>query len=222
MSLVGALIIAVATLAGAWLAQRRAGGREVYLGATGGALLVIAGLHLLPDAWSGARQAAIAWWVVPAVALASFLLAVAVTRRGCACQSDREGACGAGAAAALAGHRLLEGAALTLAASVPVTIALTVHSLAEGMGAGTLLSAAGRRRRVVWLTAMCAAPAVGAGLTGIWQVPGRAEPVLLAVAAGVLAAAARVSLGAAAPKASSAAAALAAAALTASAVLVVG
>lgn len=218
----GALIIAVATLAGAWLARRHAGGRELYLGATGGALLAIAGLHLLPDAWSGARAEAIAWWAVPAVTLASFALAGVVMRRGCACQSDREGACGASAAAALAGHRLLEGAVLTLAASAPVTIALSVHSLAEGLGAGTLLSASSRRRRMVWLAAMCAAPAAGAVLAGTGPVPGAAQPLLLAAAAGVLASAARVSLGAALPRARPVAAALIAASVTAAAVLIAG
>lgn len=224
----GALLIAVATLAGAWLARRNAGGRELYLGATGGALLIIAGLHLIPDAWSGARDAALAWWVVPAAAVATFALAGIVMWRGCACQADREGACGAGAAAALAGHRLLEGAALTLAASVPVTIAFAVHALAEGMGAGTLLSAASRRRRAAWLAAMSAAPAVGAALTGLWQVPGNVEPVLLAVAAGVVGAAAWVSLraimpkDAVLPKASSVLAALVSAGVTAAAVLAMG
>jgi zinc transporter ZupT len=222
MYIVGALIIAVATLVGAGLAGRNAGGRDLYLGATGGALLVIAGLHLIPDAISGARDAGFAWWIVPAVAVAVFCVACVVMRLGCACQSDRESSCGAGAAAALAGHRLLEGAALTLAASTPVTLAFTVHALAEGMGAGTLLSGASRGRRAAWLAAMCAAPVAGAALAGIWRVPGSVEPLLLAVAAGVLAGAARVSLGAALPKVTSVLAALVAAGITAAAVLVVG
>lgn len=222
MSLAGVLIVAAATLAGAWFARRHAGGRELYLGAAGGALLVIAGLHLIPDAWSGARQAGIGWWTIPGAAVASFLLAGVVMRRGCACQSDREAMGGAGAAAALAGHRLLEGAVLIVAASIPVTIAFTVHALAEGMSAGTLLGAGSRRRLGAWLTVMCVAPAAGAALAGIWPVPGSVQPVLLAAAAGVLAGAARISLGAVLPRASSMAAALVAAAVTAAAVLVAG
>jgi len=94
-------------------------------------------------------------------------------------------------------HRVLEGAALALTSSVMVAAALIVHALAEGLAAGTLLGHASRRGRVLWLTAMCASPIVGAAITEIWPFPARVEPVLLAVAAGVLAQAARVSLAAA-------------------------
>jgi len=94
-------------------------------------------------------------------------------------------------------HRLLEGAALALASSVMVAVALIVHALAEGLAAGTLLGRASRRGRALWLTAMCASPIVGAAITEIWPFPARVEPVLLAVAAGVLGQAARVSLAAA-------------------------
>jgi hypothetical protein len=55
----GALLIGAAAVAGAWLARRHAARRELCSGAAAGALLVIAGLHLLPDAWSAARQTAI-------------------------------------------------------------------------------------------------------------------------------------------------------------------
>ena len=76
----GALLIGAATVAGAWLARRHAARRELCFGAAAGALLVIAGLHLLPDAWSAARQTAIPAWTIPAaatlVAAASTALAV--------------------------------------------------------------------------------------------------------------------------------------------------
>jgi hypothetical protein len=49
-----ALLIGIATVAGAWLARQHAARRELCFGAAAGALLVIAGLHLLPDAWSAA------------------------------------------------------------------------------------------------------------------------------------------------------------------------
>ncbi len=94
-------------------------------------------------------------------------------------------------------HRLLEGAALALTSSVMVAAALIVHALAEGLAAGTLLGRAPRRQVVLWLTAMCVSPIVGAAITELWPFPARLEPVLLAVAAGVLGQAARVSLGAA-------------------------
>src|SRR5260221_14762571 len=57
MVIVGTLLIVAATVLGAWLARRGPGRHEAWLGAAGGALLGIAGLHLLPDAWSAARAA---------------------------------------------------------------------------------------------------------------------------------------------------------------------
>jgi ZIP family zinc transporter len=195
--LASGLLIGLATVAGAWLARRQAARRELCFGAAAGALLVIAGVHLLPDAWSGARQAGISLWVIPVAAVISFAVAGRAVRRGCTCQADREAAGGAGAAGALTVHRLLEGAALALTSSVMVAAALIVHALAEGLAAGTLLNRAPRRQVVLWLTAMCVSPIVGAAITELWPFPARLEPVLLAVAAGVLGQAARVSLGAA-------------------------
>lgn len=195
--LAGGLLIAVATLAGAWLARRHAARRQLCFGATAGALLVIAGYHLLPDAWSGAEHARIPAWAIPAVAVASFAAAGLAVRRGCTCQSEREAAGGAGTAGALAVHRLLEGAALALTGSVAVALALVVHAFAEGLAAGALLGSVSRRRVVLWLTAMCVSPIAGAVLTSVAPFPPRVEPVLLAAAAGVLGQAARVSLVAA-------------------------
>jgi zinc transporter ZupT len=226
----GALLIGLATVTGAWLARRHAARRELCFGAAAGALLVIAGLHLLPDAWSAARQTAIPAWAVPAAAIAAFAMTGFVIRRGCACRAEREAAGGAGTAGALAAHRLLEGVAVVLAGSVMVTVALAVHALAEGLAAGTLLASAPRRQRVRWLAIMCASPAAGATLAVAWPFPATVRPVLLAVAAGVLGQAARVSLGAAFLRArparlaiaSPAAAALVAAASTALAVHLAG
>jgi hypothetical protein len=65
--LAGAGLVAAATVAWAWLARRRPGHREIWFAAAAGALLIIAGLHLLPDAWSGARTARI--WACPALLL---------------------------------------------------------------------------------------------------------------------------------------------------------
>jgi ZIP family zinc transporter len=193
----GGLMIGLATLAGAWLARRHAARRELCCGAAAGALLVIAGIHLLPDAWQGARQAGIPAWMTPVAAFTAFAVAGIAIRRGCNCQADREAAGGAGTGAALAVHRLLEGAALMLAGSATVVVALTVHALAEGLAAGTLLTSASRRERVLWLTVMCTGPLVGAALAAPARGLASAEPILLAVAAGVLAQTARVSLNAA-------------------------
>ena len=194
---VAGLALGLATVAGAWLSRRHAARRELCLGAAAGALLVIAGVHLLPDAWSAARQAALPAWAVPAGAVVAFVLGGAVIRMGCACQGGREASGGVGAAGALALHRLLEGAALAVAGSVAVAVALAVHALAEGLAAHTLLMSAPGKQRALWLTAMCVSPVAGASLAAAWPVPQAAQPVLLAVAAGVVGQAARVSLAAA-------------------------
>jgi hypothetical protein len=80
-------LIAVATLAGAFLALRGRGPREAWLGAAAGALLAIALLHLLPDAWSAAGAARIWPGTAPAGALGSFALSGLVARRGCSCDT---------------------------------------------------------------------------------------------------------------------------------------
>jgi ZIP family zinc transporter len=197
--LVAALVmVAVATLAGARLAGGRGNRRQVWFGAAAGALLVIAVLHIFPDAWSSAERAGIAIWLVPLVAVGAFTATVVVSRVGCACDADEEHASGTGAAVALAIHRFLEGAALALTG--PVTaVALGVHAFGEGMAVGALLRER-RRQLAVWLVVMCCGPALGALATAAVPVLDAAEPLLLATAAGVLAQAARISLRAAFPR----------------------
>jgi uncharacterized membrane protein len=46
----GTGLVAAATVAGAWLVRRRPGQRQSWFAAAAGLLLIIAGLHLLPDA----------------------------------------------------------------------------------------------------------------------------------------------------------------------------
>jgi len=191
---VGWLLMAAATVAGAWLAARGHGSREVSLGAAAGALLVIAGLHLLPDAWSAARVARIWPPAVLGVAMGSFAVSGLAARRGCSCGTESTHINGRGTAIAFAVHRFLEGSALAVTGSVIVAAALAIHALAEGIAAGTLLGRESRRRVGVWLAAMCLSPAVGAATAGAWLVPVTVTPLLLAAAAGVLAQAARMSL----------------------------
>ena len=193
----GSVIIGLATIGGAWLGRRDGARREVYFGAAAGALLVIAGVHILPDAWSAASRGGISVWIVPAVAGASFWLAGLAVRQGCACRLDQQTAGGAGTAAALSLHRLLEGVALALGGSVAVAIALFLHAFAEGLAAGTLLSSVRRRRAALWLAAMCVSPVAGAAAATAGVYPAWTQPVLLAMVAGVLGQAAKVSFGAA-------------------------
>lgn len=195
--LAGAGLVAAATVAGAWLARRHPGQRQIWFAAAAGALLIIAGLHLLPDAWDGARTAGVWPGLVPIAAAAAFVAAGLASRAGCGCQEHREQASGAGAAAALTVHRFLEGAAIALAGSAAVALALTAHAFGEGLATGALLGGQPRRRVAGWLTLMCLSPVIGAATADALPVPAAAEPVLLAAAAGVLAQAARVSLRAA-------------------------
>ena len=196
-TLAGAGLIAAATLAGAWLARRGGGRREIWLAAAAGALLIIAGLHLLPDAWAGASAARIWPPVVPTAAIGAFTAAGLAARAGCGCREQAEQANGAGAAAALAVHRFLEGSAVALAGSAAVAVALAVHAFGEGLATGALLGARARRRAAGWLAAMSISPLIGAVAAGAFPVPEAVEPVLLALAAGVIARAAWVSLRAA-------------------------
>lgn len=189
-----AAFVSAATAGGATLARRGPGRPELWFGAAAGALLVIAGLHLLPDAWTDARGAGLWPGLVPLTAAGSFAVASAAARIGCACDADQEHMSGAGSAGALAGHRFLEGAALALTGSATVAVALAVHAFGEGMAVGALLAGRSRRRLAVWLAVMGAGTVVGAMTAGTCPLPEAAGPLLAAVAAGVVAQAARVSL----------------------------
>lgn len=196
LTLAGAGLIAATTVAGAWLARRRPGQRQIWFAAAAGALLIIAGLHLLPDAWAGAGAARIWPGLVPIAAAGAFAAAGLASRAGCGCREHTEHASGAGTAAALAVHRFLEGSAVALAGSAAVAVALAVHAFGEGLATGALLGA--QPRRVAgWLTAMSVSPLIGAAVAGAFPIPPAAEPVLLALAAGVITQAAWVSLRAA-------------------------
>jgi zinc transporter ZupT len=196
LTLAGAGLIAATTVAGAWLALRRPGHQQMWFAAAAGALLIIAGLHMLPDAWAGARAARIWPPLVPLAAIGAFTVAGLAARLGCHCQEHTEQASGAGAGAALTMHRFLEGSAVALAGSAGVAVALAVHAFAEGLATAALLGA--QPRRVAgWLGAMCVSPFIGAAAADALPFRAAAEPVLLALAAGILAQAAWVSLRAA-------------------------
>ncbi|HET7244748.1 MAG TPA: hypothetical protein VFJ07_07910 [Streptosporangiaceae bacterium] len=195
--LAGTGLVAAATVTGAWLARRRPGQRQLWFAAAAGALFIVAGLHLLPDAWTTARAAGIWPLLVPVAAAAGFTVAGLATRAGCGCREHQEQASGAAAAAALAVHRFLEGAAVALAGSAAVALALAAHAFGEGLATGALLGGQPRHRVAGWLALMCLSPVIGAAATGTFPVPAAAEPMLVAVATGVLTQAARVSLHAA-------------------------
>ncbi|WP_432030457.1 hypothetical protein [Streptomyces sp. 1222.5] len=192
-SLVAVLLVALATVVGAWSARRASGRSSLVLAAASGILLVVAVLHLLPDAWDEAPEVGVPQWAVPLAALASFWLMGALTRIGCPCALGRAG--GIGAAAGLALHRFLEGATLALTASVAVVAALLVHAAGEGLALAALLGTQPRRRMAPWIGLACVSPIVGAFVTSAAPIPDALMPCLLAVVAGVLAQAAWVALG---------------------------
>ncbi len=72
-----------------------------------------------------------------------------------------------------------------------------MHAFGEGLAIAALLGGWPRRRVAGWLAAMSISPLIGATVASAFPVPEAAEPVLLALAAGVVAQAARVSLRAA-------------------------
>ncbi len=193
----GAGLVAAATVAGALLVGRRPGQRQSWFAAAAGLLLIIAGLHLLPDAWADAREAEVWPPLVPIATVAAFLAAGLAARVGCGCRERQELVAGTRMAVALAIHRFLEGAAIALTGSVAVALALAAHAFGEGLATGALLSGQPRRRVAGWLALMCLSPVFGAVVADAFPVPEVAEPVLVATAAGVLAQAALVSLRAA-------------------------
>jgi zinc transporter ZupT len=193
VTLGGVGLIAAVTVAGAAIAFRWHARRQIWFAAAAGALLIIAGLHLLPDAWAGASDARIWRLWVPVAALAGFTAAALAARAGCGCREHAERASGAGAAAALAVHRFLEGSAVALAGSPAIALALAVHAFGEGLATGALLGPQ-PRRLAPWLAVMCASPVIGAVVAGAFSIPATVEPVLLALAAGVIGQAAWVSL----------------------------
>jgi zinc transporter ZupT len=196
LALVGTGLIAAATMAGAWLASRMHRHREIWFAAAAGVLLIIAVLHLLPDAWDGMGAARIWPPLVPMAASIGFVAAGLAARTGCGCREHSEQASGSGAAAALTIHRFLEGSAIVLIGSTVVAVGLAVHAFGEGLATAALLGAR-RSRMVGWLAAMCVSPVAGAVATSAVRAPAAAEPVLLALAAGVITQAAWVSLRAA-------------------------
>jgi zinc transporter ZupT len=196
LALAGTGLIAAATMAGAWLASRMHRHREIWFAAAAGALLIIAVLHLLPDAWDGTAAARIWPPLVPMAAFSGFIAAGLAARMGCGCREHSKQASGSGAAAALTIHRFLEGSAVVLIGSTVVAVGLAVHACGEGLAIAALFGAQ-RSRMVGWLAVMCVSPVAGAVVTSVARVPAAAKPVLLALAAGVIAQAAWVSLRAA-------------------------
>ncbi|GAA2054300.1 hypothetical protein GCM10009839_73030 [Catenulispora yoronensis] len=183
----GVALIAAATLMGADLGRRSPRASAVPLAASCGALLAVVVADLGPDVAGDVRETGVGWPAVALVGALGFVAAGVLMKRGCPCEPGLAG--GVGTAAALGVHRALEGSALAVAASAPLVLALVVHAASEGFALTALLGAEEHRRRaaVLWLTVACAAPAVGMLAVGSLGLPAKAQPLLTAAVAGVLA-----------------------------------
>ncbi|MEU2462228.1 ZIP family metal transporter [Streptomyces sp. NPDC012473] len=173
------------TLAGGWVAQRVSDRRHLVLGFTGGLMLGVVGLDLLPEAVEAAGGLLFG---VPAALLlfvGGFLTAHLVERS----LAVRQAAHGAGeervpqvgltAAAAMVGHSLMDGVALGAAFQVgggmgaAVALAVITHDFADGFNTYTITSLYGnaRRKALLMLYADALAPIVGAATTLLFTLP---------------------------------------------------
>ncbi|GAA1018311.1 hypothetical protein Aple_035140 [Acrocarpospora pleiomorpha] len=200
-----AALICLSTLAGAWLARRKARQVTGWLAVASALMLVTALIDMLPDAWRGAAEKGVPLWAVGLAIVSGFLVITYFTRKGCG--HERTGPTGGnhapglhrrvkevlsaavfsgvGTAAALSVHRAVEGATLALTTSAVVVIALMVHSISEGLALTTLLNMTSRRL-APWLVVACVSPAAGILIATISPLPPRVEPILIGVVAGVL------------------------------------
>ena len=190
MVLAGVALIAGATLAGAWISARTGRLPRAALRVAAALLLAVVLADLLPDIWRDLPGSGLPWWGAAGTAAAGFAVTGVVTRFGCACAPGPAGpaaswGAGWGAAAALAVHRALEGAAVTLSGSAAVIAALVVHAAAEGFALAALLRA-GRQRLVPLLLVACLSPVAGALVLTSVQIPAALSVLLTCVVAGAL------------------------------------
>ncbi|MEV4015042.1 hypothetical protein AB0J35_31535 [Nonomuraea angiospora] len=198
-------LVALSTLAGAHLAQRKADRISVWLAVASALMLITALTDVMPDAWREAVATHVPVWLVALAGLFGYAVITHFTRHGCAHQHDVgrrprhapgmhrrvEQAVsaavygGVGTAVALSLHRMIEGATLVLAASIIVVAALMIHSAGEGVALTAMLDLA-RKPLAPWLALACLSPAAGVVLASVAPLPPQSVPILLGVLTGVL------------------------------------
>ncbi|MFI9837602.1 hypothetical protein ACIHFD_11250 [Nonomuraea sp. NPDC051941] len=198
-------LVALSTLAGAHLAQRKADRISVWLAVASALMLITALTDVMPDAWREAVATHVPVWLVAVAGLFGYVVITHFTRHGCAHQHDVgrrarhapgmhrrvEQAVsaavygGVGTAVALSLHRMIEGATLVLAASIIVVAALMIHSAGEGVALTAMLDLA-RKPLAPWLALACLSPAAGVVLASVAPLPPQSVPILLGVLTGVL------------------------------------
>ncbi|MFI7132371.1 hypothetical protein ACIBQ1_42310 [Nonomuraea sp. NPDC050153] len=198
-------LVALSTLAGAHLAQRKADRISVWLAVASALMLITALTDVMPDAWREAVATHVPVWLVALAGLFGYAVITHFTRHGCAHPHEVgrrarhapgmhrrvEQAVnaavygGVGTAVALSLHRMIEGATLVLAASIIVVAALMIHSAGEGLALTAMLDLA-RKPLVPWLALACLSPAAGVLLASVAPLPPQSVPILLGVLTGVL------------------------------------
>ncbi|WP_069811962.1 ZIP family metal transporter [Streptomyces sp. TP-A0874] len=201
MPVVVALAAVLMTLVGGWTAQRVTDRRHLVLGLAGGLMLGVVGLDLLPEALDAAGREVFGVPEGLLLFVAGFLAAhlvermLAVRRAAHGADPDqRSPRVGLTAAAALAGHSLMDGVAIGLAfqvssgMAVAVALAVIAHDFADGFNTYTITSLYGnsRRRAAAMLCATALAPVAGAASTLLFTLPAQLLGFYLGFFAGVL------------------------------------
>jgi hypothetical protein len=189
-------VVAAATLGGARFAGVFRHSRPAALRLAAAALLAVVALDLAPDVVRDVAETRSAHQPIGATCVVAFGIAAVAARWACACGPHPTTTTGL----AIAVHRALEGAALVLAGSADVVIALVLHAAGEGFALQTHDAArAGRVRLLLGLA--CLSPAVGAAALGDVELPVAATPIVSSLVAGALisAAARMISAARAAP-----------------------
>ncbi|WP_210593222.1 ZIP family metal transporter [Streptomyces sp. GESEQ-35] len=167
------------TLAGGWTAQRVTDRRHLVLGLTGGLMLGVVGLDLLPEALEAADTDVFGVPAALVLFVAGFLLAHLVQRLLAARGAGRTPEVGMSAGAAMVGHSAMDGVAIGAAfqvggdMGVAVALAVIAHDFADGFNTYTITRLYGnaRRRAIAMLVADAAAPVLGAASTLLFTIP---------------------------------------------------
>jgi zinc transporter ZupT len=197
----GSTLLAAGTLAGSAVLRRSI---PPALALTGGVLVGMAVLDVLPDAVRAARAGGTGQPAVLAVAGLAAALFWFAGRRACggAGRVSWRGPTSYATGFGFALHRLIEGTTLGLAATADpragalLAVALGLHGTCEGVSVNTCLTAAAasRRSRILWLALLCAMPFAGA-LWGLQHpLPPAAAGLAMAAVGGVFLAAGATSL----------------------------
>jgi len=184
------LLTGLATLLGGGLALRWRGAIDLLLGFGGGAVVGVALLDLLPEAFSlsgGSRTP-----FVIATAITAGFAVYLLTDQSIASLSRLGALRSHMGPATLTAHSLMDGLGIGLAFQVSasvgwiVAVAVLAHDLVDGANTVTLSLSGGAARRtaLLWLAADAMAPLVGIGVYRLITVPATTLGLLLAVFAG--------------------------------------